>query len=88
MRSAVRVVTLLVWVVFGVLALAARGSAIAPPSTPVVKLPPAPAGFEADSTQVVCALTGTHGAYTELPVRYTNKKYGLVSGDSGSSFEF
>src|SRR5271155_1505676 len=88
MRSAVRVVTLSVWAVVGVFALAAPGSAAAPPSTPVVTLSPAPAGFEADSRQVVCALTGTHGAYTELPLRYTDTKYGLISGDSGSSFEF
>ncbi|MGA2007228.1 MAG: DUF4185 domain-containing protein [Solirubrobacteraceae bacterium] len=47
-----------------------------------------PEGFEANSTQVVCALTGTHGAYTELPRAYTASLYGVNSGDSGSSFEF
>jgi Domain of unknown function (DUF4185) len=47
-----------------------------------------PAGFERNSTQAVCALTGSHGAYTELPPAYTGTRYGLVSGDSGSSFEY
>ena len=50
--------------------------------------PQAPAGFEVDSTQAVCALTGAHGAYVEKPTNYTEKKYGLISGDAGSSFVY
>jgi hypothetical protein len=50
--------------------------------------PETPAGFEPNSTQAVCALTGEHGAYTETPTDYTQTDYGLDSGDSGSSFEY
>ncbi len=49
-------------------------------------LAPAPAGYAANSTQAVCALTGEHGAYVERPADYTVKMFGLNSGDSGSSF--
>jgi uncharacterized protein DUF4185 len=48
-----------------------------------------PAGFLANSTQAVCALTGEHGkVYKEMPYNYTLNKYGMVAGDSGSSFEY
>jgi hypothetical protein len=46
-----------------------------------------PAGYLANSTQAVCALTGEHGKiYKEKPYNYTDTKYGVVAGDSGSSF--
>jgi Domain of unknown function (DUF4185) len=44
--------------------------------------------FEKYSTQAVCSLTGDHGAYTELPPRYTAIDDGLTAGDAGSSFIF
>ena len=48
-----------------------------------------PASSRTDSTQAVCALTGkSRGAALELPPAYTTAKYGMVSGDSGSSFEY
>jgi hypothetical protein len=50
----------------------------------VSKLPPA--GYLANSTQAVCALTGEHGRFKEQPYNYTDTKYGMIAGDSGSSF--
>ena len=111
-RPGVRVVLLAVVVALGVLELTSSDGTIisrAGAALPVQE----PAGFEANSTQAVCALTGSHGAYTEglpsdhgslrlrarrvrrlapRPVHslapYTETDYGLVSADSGSSFEF
>ena len=48
----------------------------------------AAASYLPDSTQAVCALTGEHGRYKEMPFNYTVSKYGMISGDSGSSFEY
>jgi hypothetical protein len=72
-------------VMLGVLALT-TSRPIASGSAATLTVPPA--GFEADSTQAVCALTGDHGAYVEKPANYTANDYGMNSGDSGSSFEF
>jgi Domain of unknown function (DUF4185) len=48
-----------------------------------------PAGYLANSTQAVCALTGEHGSiYQEIPYNYTDTQFGLIAGDSGSSFEY
>jgi hypothetical protein len=87
MRSAVRVVVLSAAVAFGVFELTASDGSIASRAVAAVPVGP-PAGFEANSTQAVCALTGAHGAYTQGSPSYTETEYGLVSGDSGSSFEF
>jgi hypothetical protein len=98
------VVFLLVVAALGVLELTASDGTITPPARAALPVQE-PAGFEANSTQAVCALTGSHGAYREglpsdqkvrrlapRPVRtlapYTESDYGLVSGDSGSSFVF
>ena len=95
---------MVVVVALGVLELAASDGTIMPQAGAAVPVQ-VPQGFEANSTQAVCALTGSHGAYTEglpsdrgslslraHPVRslapYTETDYGLVAGDSGSSFEF
>jgi Domain of unknown function (DUF4185) len=78
-------------VMFGVFALTASVGSVALGSLTrgsAAALAVPPAGFEVDSTQAVCALTGEHGAYTERPADYTQNDYGLNSGDSGSSFEF
>ena len=68
--------------------LVARGVELSAGSTALARssLAPAPAGYEANSTQAVCALTGEHGAYVERPADYTPTMFGLNSGDSGSSF--
>ena len=71
----------------GLFALAVSALAPAPRAAAAIPVV-APAGFLANSTQAVCALTGSHGVYTELPVHYTADDYGINSGDSGSSFEF
>jgi hypothetical protein len=81
-----RFVILSVAVMFGAFALTAPGNSVTPGSAATLAVPPA--GYEVDSTQAVCALTGEHGAYTERPANYTEDDYGLNSGDSGSSFEF
>jgi hypothetical protein len=86
-KAARRLVLLPVAVVAGVLALTVSHGSVAPGRAATSAVPP-PAGYEVDSTQAVCALTGDHGAYTEQPADYTAVDYGLNSGDSGSSFEF
>jgi hypothetical protein len=100
-RSVVRVVLAAVVVALGVYALTASDGAIAPRAAAALpSITQAPAGFEANSTQAVCALTGSHGAYGEgLPggsgsssfphgFDYTDTDYGVVAGDSGSSFVY
>jgi Domain of unknown function (DUF4185) len=86
-RSGVRVLALLVAVALGVFELTASDGSIAPRAAAAIPVGP-PAGLLANSTQAVCALTGTHGTYTELPPDYTANVYGINSGDAGSSFEF
>lgn len=85
-RFAMRYLIVSAVVLSGVFGLTAPGGSIAPGSAATLPVPPA--GFEVDSTQAVCALTGQHGAYTERPANYTADDYGMNSGDSGSSFEF
>jgi len=70
------------------LTVVAAGLLVLTSSAAVAVEPQAPAGFEADSTQAVCALTGNHGDYVEKPANYVSSDFGLNSGDSGSSFEF
>jgi Domain of unknown function (DUF4185) len=84
-RVGIQVIVLSVAVALGV--LAASDGTIAPRAEAAIPAGP-PAGFLANSTQAVCALTGTHGAYTELPPDYTANVDGIISGDAGSSFEF
>jgi Domain of unknown function (DUF4185) len=85
---AVRVALTAVAVTAAVLAATVVTGALPSQAAPKPTTAQLPAGFEQNSTQAVCALTGSHGAYTELPPAYTTTKYGLVSGDSGSSFEY
>jgi hypothetical protein len=82
-----RFVIWLLAAIAGLLAVAA-GPGLSAGSTALARssLAPAPAGYEANSTQAVCALTGEHGAYVERPANYTQTRFGVNSGDSGSSF--
>lgn len=88
MRNVILIIMLSITAVLGMSSLAAVDGASARRVATVPVITQLPEGFEANSTQVVCALTGTHGAYTELPPHYTASTFGVNSGDSGSSFEF
>jgi hypothetical protein len=93
------VVFLALVVALGVFEFVASDATITPRAGAAIPAQ-APEGFEANSTQAVCALTGSHGAYGEGlqskpgPLHflgapsYTETDYGLVAGDSGSSFVF
>jgi len=58
------VVFVSVAVALGVFELTASGATITPRAAAATATQP-PEGFEANSTQAVCALTGSHGAYKE-----------------------
>jgi Domain of unknown function (DUF4185) len=83
-----RVVRSAIAVTFAVMAFTVAVGALPSRAAPSRTPAQLPTGFEQNSTQAVCALTGSHGAYTELPPAYTTTTYGMVSGDSGSSFEY
>ncbi len=87
-KITMRVVISTVGALVAVLVLAVSNGTATSGAASAVSYAQLAAGFEDGSTQAVCALTGSHGAYTELPVSYTTSRYGMVSGDSGSSFEY